>query len=123
MSFFIYVLLSAWQDGKRRAVSGWLFLFFFVHFLTSQICCYAFLANMEKFPAVFWFHGIADKSGVCSLWMGSLIGGVLLLISYFSEGAMGKGDGIFSLLQESIWDFGKIWFYYVLLYFYAVLRD
>ena len=107
MSFFVYVLMSAWQDGKRRAVSGWLFWFFFVHFLTSQICCYGFSANIENLPAAFWFHGIADKSGVCSLWMGSLIGGVLLLISYFSEGALGKGDGIFFFIAGIYLGFWK----------------
>lgn len=107
MSFLLYVLMSAWQDGKQRAVSGWLFLFFFVHFLTSQICCYACSANMENLPAAFWFHGIAHKSGICSLWMGSLIGGVLILVSYFSEGSMGKGDGIFFFIAGIYLGFWK----------------
>lgn len=98
MSFILYVVMAAWQDGRKRAVSGWVFLFFFVHFLTSQICQKVFPVNMDQMPAAFWYQGMAVGTKMSFLWMGSLIGVVLLIISKCSGGALGEGDGIFFVI-------------------------
>ena len=90
MSFILYVVMAAWQDGRKRAVSGWVFLFFFVHFLTSQICQKVFPVNMDQMPAAFWYQGMAVGTKMSFLWMGSLIGVVLLIISKCSGGALGN---------------------------------
>ena len=98
LSFFLYLILAAWQDGRKRAVSGWLFLFFFSHFLVSQVCQKMIDVNMEQLPASFWYHGMMADGKISVLAMGGLLGVVLLLISKCSRGALGEGDGIFFII-------------------------
>jgi leader peptidase (prepilin peptidase)/N-methyltransferase len=98
MSFFLYLTVTAWQDGRKKAVSGWIFLFFFVHFLVSQICQRVLLADMEKFPANFWFYGLSGEQSIWILLAGCSIGAALLGISRLTEGALGAGDGIFFVI-------------------------
>lgn len=98
LSFFLYLVLAAWQDGRRRAVSGWLFLFFFSHFLVSQICQKVVDVNMEGLPASLWYRGMAVDGRGAVLGLGVLFGALLLLISKCSRGALGEGDGIFFIV-------------------------
>ena len=107
MSFFLYIVAAAWQDGRRKSVSGWLFLFFFSHFLVTRICQKAAVVDMGKFPASFWYHGmlVNARSGV--LGMGCLLGGILLLIGRLSRGALGEGDGIFFIIAGIYLGFWK----------------
>lgn len=98
MSFFLYLAAAAWQDGRKKQVSGWIFLFFFVHFFTSQVCQRLFMADMEKFPANIWFYGIAKNPSPWNLLSGCLVGVALIGISLVTEGALGEGDGIFFIV-------------------------
>ncbi len=61
MSFWIYLSVAAWQDGRHQAVSGRVFLFFFAHFLTSQVCQCVCGADLQEMPA--FFYGIAEFYG------------------------------------------------------------
>lgn len=99
MSFFLYIMTAAWQDGKNRSVSGWLLLFFFTHFLTSQICRYMGLADWTWQPAAVWFRGMELQQAPWFLFAGCLIGAVLLFVSRVTEGAVGAGDGLFFLVS------------------------
>lgn len=107
LSFFLYLITAAWQDGRRRSVSGWMLLFFFSHFLASQVCQWVFPVDMERFPARFWYHGMMGKTQLWLLWAGSLIGAALLLISRLTEGALGEGDGLFFLIAGIYLGFWK----------------
>ncbi len=107
LSFFLYLILAAWQDGRKRAVSGWLFLFFFSHFLVSQVCQKMIDVNMEQLPASFWYHGMMADGKISVLAMGGLLGVVLLLISKCSRGALGEGDGIFFIITGIYLGFWK----------------
>lgn len=106
LSFFLYMMAAAWQDGRRKSVSGWLFLFFFSHFFVAQICQKAGV-DMEKLPASFWFHGMSVNARIMALGMGSLFGGILFLISKCSQGALGEGDGIFFIIAGIYLGFWK----------------
>lgn len=107
MSFFLYIIAAAWQDGKQKAVSGWFLLFFFVHFIVSQICHRIFWANMDVQQASFWFRGMSANSSLGNLWAGCLIGAALFLISRITEGALGQGDGLFFLIAGIYLGFWK----------------
>ncbi len=107
MSFILYLAAAAWQDGRKRAVSGWIFLFFFLHFLASQICCRVFLADMEQFPANFWFYGLFKGTSAWSLLAGCFVGVALLGISRLTDGAFGAGDGIFFIITGLYLGFWK----------------
>lgn len=65
------------------------------------------MVDMGKFPASFWYHGmlVNARSGV--LGMGSLLGGILLLIGRLSRGALGEGDGIFFIIAGIYLGFWK----------------
>lgn len=107
MSFFLYVILAAWQDGKRKMVSGWLFLFFFSHFLVSQICQKITEVNMNTLPASLWYRGMEVNGNVVFLGMGALLGAVIFLLSRCSRGALGEGDGIFFIVAGIYLGFWK----------------
>lgn len=107
MSFFFYIVATAWQDGRKKAVSGWLLLFFFVHFLTSQICRLVFDVDMEKRLTAIWYQGMCADPSLLPLWAGCLIGVVLLIVSKVTEGALGEGDGLFFFIAGIYLGFWK----------------
>lgn len=107
MSFFLYIVAAAWQDGRRKAVSGWFLLFFFVHFIVSQVCHRIFREDMDMQQASLWFRGMAADSSVSYLWAGCLIGAALFLISRITDGALGQGDGLFFLIAGIYLGFWK----------------
>ena len=107
MSFSLYILAAAWQDGRRKAVSGWLLLFFFVHFLTSQIVRRVFEVDMAKKPASIWYQGMCTDPSLLPLWAGCLIGVALLLVSRVTEGALGGGDRLFFFIAGIYLGFWK----------------
>ncbi len=107
MSFFLYIIAAAWQDGRRKAVSGWFLLFFFVHFIVSQICHRMFRADMDIRQASVWFRGMSADSSLGNLWAGCLIGVALFLISWITEGALGRGDGSFFFIAGIYLGFWK----------------
>lgn len=98
MSFFLYVIAAAWQDGRRKAVSGWFFLFFFVHFVTLQVCHRLYYGEISVGQTSIWFRGMSTDSSPGSLWAGCMIGVILFLIGRITEGALGAGDGMFFLI-------------------------
>lgn len=110
MSFILYVTACAWQDGRKRAVSGWLFLFFFVHFAMSQVCQGMLAADMQQFPASFWYRGMLRSTSVWQCIGGSLIGLALLVVNRITEGGIGEGDGIFFLITGIYLGFWKTFF-------------
>ena len=95
MCFLLYVLTAAWQDGKRQVISGWLLLFFFVHFFVSQVCWKVLGEEKGDYPQSLWFRGMAVNVSLWYLLAGCMIGILLLLISKASCGALGSGDGLF----------------------------
>ncbi len=113
MSFFLYLAAAAWQDGREKQVSGWVFLFFSVHFLTTQICQSIVLADMGRFPANVWFYGIAKSPSPWELLWGCLIGAALLGISRITEGALGEGDGLFFMVSGLYLGFWRNLFFFV----------
>ena len=113
MSFFLYLAAAAWQDGREKQVSGWVFLFFSVHFLTTQICQSIVLADMGRFPANVWFYGIAKRPSPWELLWGCLIGAALLGISRITEGALGEGDGLFFMVSGLYLGFWRNLFFFV----------
>ena len=72
MSFWIYLSVAAWQDGRHQAVSGRVFLFFFAHFLTSQVCQCVCGADLQEMPASLWYCGMVREPE-----LGQLLGGAL----------------------------------------------
>lgn len=99
MSFWIYLSVAAWQDGRHQAVSGRVFLFFFAHFLTSQVCQCVCGADLQEMPASLWYCGMVRETELGQLLGGALLGGAMMLLSWFSHGALGMGDGIFFLIS------------------------
>lgn len=95
MSFFMYMIAAAWQDGKRQVISGWLMLFFFVHFLFSQICWKLLGARKGYYPQSLWFRGMTVDQPLWYLLAGCMVGAALLLLSCIAKGALGAGDGWF----------------------------
>ncbi len=107
MCFLLYVIMAAWQDGKSQRISGWLLLFFFVHFFVSQICWKVLGEDSGSYPQSLWFHGMEVDVSPWYLLAGSMIGILLLLISRLSDGALGSGDGLFFLITGLYLGFWK----------------
>lgn len=74
MAFGVFLLAAAWQDGRERSVSIWIFLI--------GAMAGAFLAFLGGRLG-------AERILSCS------VGGGLLLLSRLTKGAIGPGDGLF----------------------------
>lgn len=107
MSFLIYLFAAAWQDWRHQAVSGRVLLFFFAHFLASQLCQCLCAVNLQQLPASLWYCGMIRDPALWQLLGGALLGAVLMGLSRISEGAMGMGDGIFFLISGIYFGFWR----------------
>ena len=105
MSFWIYLSVAAWQDGRHQAVSGRVFLFFFAHFLTSQVCQCVCGADLQEMPASLWYCGMVREPELGQLLGGALLGGAMMLLALWEW-----ETGFFSLFPEFILASGEIFF-------------
>jgi leader peptidase (prepilin peptidase)/N-methyltransferase len=82
--FTIFLVISAFQDGKTKTISVWLFIA-------------AGVAGI--FLTLFLGQEVSDRL------LGSLIGIVMVVISRFTDGALGEGDGWFFAVSGLFLDF------------------
>lgn len=76
--FGVFLFAAAWQDGKEKSIPVWLFL----------------LAGVSGVFLCF----VRGQFGLGRA-LSCLIGGILLLLSYLTDEAIGKGDGWFFIVS------------------------
>lgn len=86
--FGVFLFSCAWQDIRRKSIAIWVCWLFGCLALFVRIC--------DRTGSLF-------QSGMGKGWTeilcGMAIGGILLLVSHFTEGAIGDGDGWFFLVS------------------------
>lgn len=110
MVFFIYLAAAAWQDVRRREISGWFLCCFGAVFFILQLCR-RIIPETWGIDLSMLSKGMSTSLSLEELAGGMAIGAALLFIGQITKGAIGTGDGLFFLVSGCYLGFYKNLFF------------